>query len=139
MTLRKSRTPADGFTTKQVGERLGISPHTIRFYCNKGLVAHVRRSRNGYRLFTEQQVDWLKTLVCLSRCGFSVPEMKRYTGLCRNGVGTAPERKAMLETKKRQLWQKLEDIHSSIDFIERKQELFDQNLTTPTSEDGDWR
>lgn len=47
-----------------------------------------------------------------------IPELKKYVRLCRTGQKTVPERKALLETQKRQLWQELEDIQAGINFIE---------------------
>lgn len=107
-------------TTKQASQILGVPKYTIRSYCNKGLVPHVRRARNGYRIFTPGQVDWLRTIIKLRAAGMGINELKKYVALCRKGNSTIVERKAMLETQKRQLWQELENIQAGIDFIERK-------------------
>lgn len=58
----------------------------------------------------------------------SQAELKQYTRLFRQGKDTLAERKAMLETQKRQLWQELEDRQQGIDFLERQTELIDQEL-----------
>lgn len=126
------------YTTKQVGKELQISTYAIRRLCGKGLVPHVKRARNGYRIFTPEQVTWLKTLIHLRNSGMSTAELKKYANLCRAGESTIPERKAMLETKKRQLWQELEDIQSNIDFIERKIEIFDKSLSEGAELPGEY-
>lgn len=120
------------YTTKQVGKELQISTYAIRRLCNNGLVPHVKRARNGYRIFTPEQITWLRTLIHLRESGMSTAELKKYVALCRSGKSSILERKAILETKKRQLWQELEDIQSNIDFIERKIEIFDKNLSEGT-------
>jgi len=67
-----------------------------------------------------------------------VDELKKYVALCRRGDSTIPERKAMLETKKRQLWQELEEIHTGIDFIERKTEVLDKAMSGEDQLPSEW-
>jgi hypothetical protein len=55
-------------------------------------------------------------------------ELKKYTRLFRQGEETLAERKAMLETQKRQLWQELEDKQQGIDFLERQVELIEREM-----------
>lgn len=112
----------------QLSSQLHTSSRVLRRFCSRGLVPGVRRTRTGRLTFTPEQATWLRTLVFLQSCGFSSSELKRYTTLCRQGNGTIPERKAMLETKKRQIWQTIEDAQANIDFIERKTDIFDQAL-----------
>lgn len=125
------------FTIKQAGQEVGIPAHTVKFYCNKGLIPNVRRARNGYRILEKWQVEWLRTLVFLRRCGMGTADIKKYVGLCRQGVQTIPERKAMLETKKRQIWQQIEELQENIDFIERRQDIFDSTEAN-TNNNGHW-
>lgn len=125
-------------TTKQASEILGVPKYTIRSYCNKGIVPHVCRARNGYRVFTPEQIDWLRTIIKLRAAGMEISDLKKYVTLCRQGDSTIAERKAMLETQKRQLWQELEDAQAGIDFIERKNEVFDKVLRGEEKLPSEW-
>lgn len=116
------------YNIRQLSQEFHIPSQTLRRFCSRGLVPGVRRTRTGRLTFTLEQATWLRTLVFLQSCGFSSSELKRYATLCRQGNGTIPERKAMLETKKRQIWQTIEDAQANIDFIERKTDIFDQAL-----------
>ena len=69
-----------------------------------------------------------KVLLELRQAGFKPADLKRYARLFRQGAETLPERKALLETQKRQLWQELEERQQSIDYLERQIELIDQEL-----------
>ena len=71
----------------------------------------------------------------LLKIGMNWAMLRSYMELERAGHRTVAERKAMLETKKRQLWQELEDIQSYIDFIERKEEIFDRILAEGRNEE----
>lgn len=55
-------------------------------------------------------------------------ELKAYRQLEGLGEKSIPERRAILDTKRRQLWLRLVELQKSIDFIERKEELFEQAL-----------
>lgn len=61
----------------------------------------------------------------LLSCGMNWNELKLYMKFERAGDETIERRKAMLETKKRQLWVKMKELQESIDFIERKEEIMD--------------
>lgn len=126
------------YTIGQACDELHVSVYTIRRFCNRGLVPSIKRAKNGRRVFTPEQITWLKTLIHLRESGLSTAELKKYVALCRSGKSGILERKAMLETKKRQLWQELEDIQSNIDFIERKIEIFDKSLSEGAELPGEY-
>lgn len=48
------------YQTKQVAELIGIHVNTVRFYEKMGLVSKAQRNTNGYRLFTEKQIEEFK-------------------------------------------------------------------------------
>lgn len=114
------------FTVKQAAERLEISPRLVRSYCHTGLIPNIKRTRAGYRLLDDSQLNQLQDIHFMKRCGFTNLEVHRYFSLARQGSSTIPQRAALLETKKRQLWTQLTSIQQNIDFIERKESLFDQ-------------
>lgn len=112
----------------EASKMLNVSSFMIRKFCNSGLVPGFKYRVAGRRVFTPEQVDWLRTIIKLRATGMDIGDLKKYVALCREGDSTIAERKAMLETQKRQLWQELEDIQAGIDFIERKNEVFDEVL-----------
>ena len=113
------------YTMKEVCSQVGITYETLRFYCNEGLVPHVKRDKNNYRDFDQKNINWLKSLQCLKKCGMGIKEMKQYMNLCLGGASTIPERKRLLAHQKEFLLGKIIEINESIDFIDRKQETFD--------------
>ena len=116
-------------TMKEACEQVGITYETLRFYCNEGLVPNVKRDKNNYRNFDERNIKWLKSLQCLKKCGMGVQDMKRYMELCLEGVSSIPERKELLAARKKLLLKQIDEIHESIDYIDRKQAFFDDVLS----------
>lgn len=126
------------FNMRQASANLNAPAYLIRRFCRAGLVPHLKHSRAGRLLFTSAQIEWLRTLLGLYNTGMKILELKKYVRLCRTGHKTVPERKALLETQKRQLWQQLEDIQAGINFIERKVEIFDQIITGQIETPKEW-
>lgn len=112
------------YTMKQVCNQFGISYETLRFYCNEGLIPSVIRDKNNYRVFDEKNINWLKSLLCLKKCGMSIKDIKRYLHLCIEGPSSIPERKQMLEIQKNILLERINETYECINFIDGKQEFY---------------
>lgn len=78
-----------------------MSYQTLKFYCNEGLIPNVQRDKNNYRIFDDNNINWIKSLACLKKCGMRIDEMKTYLNLCLQGMSSITERKAMLDEKKK--------------------------------------
>lgn len=114
---------------RQAAEELGVPVRLLREMCNRGLIPQVRRDGKGRRLFTLEHMALIAVLLGLKKAGFKNAELKRYSRMYRLGEASLSERKAMMETKKRQLWQELEDKQEGIDFLERQVEIIDVELS----------
>lgn len=117
------------FTMKEVCKQTNMQYETLKFYCNQGLVPNVQRDKNNYRVFDQHDVEWIKSLVCLKKCGMSLDEMKKYLELCLEGPSTIPQRKIMLEEKQKKLFEQLKEVQDSIDYINWKQNFYDEVLS----------
>ena len=102
---------------------------TLKYYCNEGLVPHVKRDNNNRRIFDEKDVKWIKDLVCLKKCGMSIQEMKEYLNLCLQGETTIPQRKIMLKNKQEALQASIQMLKASVDYIDWKQNFYDEVLS----------
>ncbi|WP_241191849.1 MerR family transcriptional regulator [Streptomyces sp. ADI97-07] len=88
----------------QIGEvaaRTELSLRTIRHYEESGLVVPSARSRGGFRLYTEADVDRLMVVRRMKPLGFTLEEMRDLLEaidcLDRDGEGVPQERDALLE------------------------------------------
>lgn len=121
------------YTMMQVCREAGMTYQTLKFYCNKGLVPNVKRDRNNRRVFDEHDVAWIKSLVCLKRCGMSIEEMRAYVDLCLQGEPSIPQRKELLAVKREQLKEQMAQIQESLDYIDWKQGFYDDVLAGRTA------
>ena len=120
------------YTMKQTCELTNMSYETLKFYCNQGLVPNVKRDTNNRRVFDDQDVAWINSLFCLRNCSFSMAEMKHYIDLCLQGPSSIPERKVILEGKRKELLAKQKELQAALDYIDRKQDFYDDVLSGKT-------
>lgn len=120
------------YTMMQVCREVGMTYQALKFYCNKGLVPNVKRDKNNRRVFDERDLEWIRSLGCLKRCGLSIEEMQHYVALCLQGERSIPERKEILAARRRSLSEQAEQIQASIDYIDWKQRFYDGVLAGET-------
>ena len=116
------------YSMKEACKKTGLTYDALKFYCNEGLVPNVKRDKNNYRVFDDNDIGWIKSLSCLKNCGMSILEMKEYLKLCLDGKDTIPERQEILNLKLRELKNKINEIQESIDYINWKQKFYQDIL-----------
>ena len=114
------------YTMMQVCSEVDMTYQTLKYYCNEGLVTHVKRDKNNRRIFDEHGVKWIKDLSCLKRCSFSIQKMKDYLDLCLEGESTVKIRKEFLV---RNLENTIQELEENIDYIDWKQNFYDDVLS----------
>ena len=117
------------YSMKEVCKLTGMKYETLKYYCNEGLVPNVKRNENNYRIFDERDIAWINSLSCLKRCGMGIREMKEYVILCLEGESSILKRKDILYKKKEMLEEKLQEGKECIDYINSKQEFYDNVLS----------
>lgn len=117
------------YTMMQVCRELDMTYQTLKFYCNEGLVPNVKRDKNNRRIFDEKDVNWIKNLACLKKCGLSIQEMKEYVDLCLKGESSINERKEILAKKQDDLKASIKELEDSIAYIDWKQNFYDEVLS----------
>lgn len=112
------------YTMKEVCQIVGWSYETLKYYCKEGLIPNVKRDKNNYRVFDENNIEWIKGLQCLKKCVMSLKDMRMYLDYCMQGPVSIPERVNMLNETKEDLERRLSEIQESLDYIEQKKELY---------------
>lgn len=116
------------YTMKEAAKLSGMNLDTLRFYCKEGLVPNVERDRNNYRLFSDDNIVWLKTLQCFKQSGMGIAELRHFMELCICGPKTLTERMQLLENQKTHLYEQIRSLTSNIDYIDHKLALYQDLL-----------
>ena len=120
------------YTMKQACQKVGMTYETLKYYCNEGLVPNVKRDKNNYRVFNEDDIEWIKNLTCLKKCGMTIQDMKIYIDLCLQGESSISERKIILDKQKEELIDKMNELKECIEYINWKQQFYDDVLSGKT-------
>ena len=129
---KRAKATGDLFTMMQVCREADMTYQTLKFYCNQGLVPNVKRDKNNRRVFDKRDVEWVKSLICLKRCGMSIEEMKEYLARCLQGETSIPQRKTMLAEKRSRLVEQIAELEASVEYIDWKQGFYDDVLAGRT-------
>ena len=121
------------YTMKEAFAKTGLSYETLKFYCNQGLVPNVKRDSQNRRIFNDRDIAWINSLNCLKNCSMGIAEMKEYIALCLQGEGTIPERKLILEAKRKALEAERKRIEDAIAYIDWNQGFYDDVLSGKTT------
>lgn len=117
------------YSMKETCEKTGLTYDTLKFYCNEGLIPNVKRNKSNYRVFDENDINWIKSLTCLKNCSMSIAEMKEYLNLCLKGKSSIPERQVILDSKLDELEQKKKELEEAINFVHWKQSFYKDVLS----------
>ncbi len=120
------------YSMKEACEETGLTYDALKFYCNKGLVPNVKRDSNNYRVFDDNDINWIKSLTCLKNCNMSISQMKTYLELCLQGQKSIPERQVILDNKLEELENKKKEIQEAIEYINWKQNFYNDVLSGKT-------
>jgi DNA-binding transcriptional MerR regulator len=129
-------------TTLTIGEvsgLTGLTTHTLRFYEQEGLFfAPVRRNAAGRRVFTGEEVEWLKVCTKLRSSGMPLPEIRHYAQLVLEGPGNEAERFEILRRHEAKVQQQVADLQEALGIIHGKVEIYAQRLSAGTADEL-WR
>lgn len=67
------------FGIQDVSQLLGVTPRTLRFYEDKGLIGPVRAG--GARIYSKREIGRMKLILRGKRLGFSIREIKEFLDL----------------------------------------------------------
>lgn len=116
----------------EAAKATGLSPYTLRYYEQIGLIAPVDR-RGGARRYGDADMRWLEFLVRLRATGMSMRDMQRYAQLLRQGQvpDSLAERQALLEEHARRLEADMRTLGETLQYIRKKIRIYQDLQATP--------
>lgn len=114
----------------EVSRTFGLSIETLRYYERIGLIPKVHRKGNGYRDYTEEDLQWIYYAKVLRKAGVSIDAMTRYIALARQGDGTVQERLAVLRRQRRDMEERLAHLREAMTYLDIKISRCEEFLQT---------
>jgi Cu(I)-responsive transcriptional regulator len=81
----------------QASRASGVTQKMIRYYESIGLLGAVRRSANGYRVYTENEIHTLSFIRRARHLGFSIDQIQALMALWRDKQRSSAEVKAIAQ------------------------------------------
>lgn len=91
----------------QAAKLSGLSSKTIRFYEQQGIIQAANRAENGYRVYSNKQLEQLRFIKRARDLGFSLDESKELLELLHNPERRSAEVKARVLAHVEQIDQQL--------------------------------
>ncbi len=115
------------YTIKEVAKKMDISEHTLRFWAKSGFFPFIKRNENNIRLFSDNDLDWVRIVKCLRAVRTENKAIKRYIDLCIKGDSTIPERYGIIQATKLKAEQQMLELQQQMDLLNYKEKYY-QNL-----------
>ena len=108
------------YSIKEVANYCDLPISTIRDYEEKGVLPFVSKNEAGYRVFSESDFGFIKTICCLKDTGMPIHDIQIYIGLCMQGIKTIDQRKQMLQQHKQNVLEQQQLLADSLKEINTK-------------------
>lgn len=108
------------YTMKQVEKLTGVSAHTLRYWAKCGLFSHLDRDDNGYRYFSQRDLQWVGLVQCMRQTGMSIANVLDFVELCKKGDITLPERIEMMQTQENEILNTIATYTKALEAVRKK-------------------
>ena len=115
---------------RELANITGLPAKTIRYYEEINLLPPPKRKPNGYREYTEEDVDRLKLVAGTRRLDFSLAEIKEILDLRDRKIPPCGVMLSLLDRKAEEISQRINELLHMQDDLKR---LYTLGLTYPTS------
>lgn len=112
------------YTIKEVAEKMEVSEHTLRFWAKSGFFPFVTRDKNNIRMFSEDDLNWVKIVKCLRSVGTESRLVKRYVDLCIVGDSTINERYEIIKATKEKALKQMEELNKQLEMLDYKEDYY---------------
>lgn len=92
------------YTIQQATKLTGLTASTLRYYETIGLIPPVLRDHSSkYRVYSEDDINYVVSIACLSATGMSIDAMQEYLKNVDVGVSKAEEQVRLLDDQNARL------------------------------------
>ena len=88
------------YTIKEAAKLSGLTESTLRYYETIGLIPHIERDYSSeYRVYSEDDMNYIVSIACLSATGMSIQDMQAYLNNVDIGDGASDNQIKLLENQ----------------------------------------
>jgi DNA-binding transcriptional MerR regulator len=114
-------TTSTTYSIKDAAALTGLPASTLRYYESIGVIGPIGRGEtSSHRVYTEDDLDLLIAVSCLSATGMSVSDMRTYVANGAHGPAAAPEQIRLLADQQQRLAAEAEQIELRRQYVQIK-------------------
>lgn len=117
-------------TIKEVCEKFDLTPDTLRYYENVGVIPKVNRTKGGIRDYSEQDIKWVENAFCMRSAGVPVEMLIEYVRLFQEGDETIKARRDLLMEVRVKVQKQLDKYQTTMDRLNYKISRYEEAVKT---------
>jgi len=129
------------YTIQEATKLTGLTSSTLRYYETIGLIPAVHRdSSSKYRVYSEDDINYIVSIACLSATGMSIDAMQEYLKNVDVGASMADEQVKLLNDQNARLIEEEQNLKLRQKYLQTKAKYWkavatgDQELADTISE-----
>lgn len=117
------------YSIKEVGEIMGLTSSTLRYYKDEGILNHVERNETNQRIYTDRHLGILRTLKCFKGTGMSMQQLKQFFLYEEDEQNHMEEILELLCGQREKVLGNIEQLKQDLDKVERKIRYYEDMKT----------
>ncbi|MCT1901097.1 MerR family transcriptional regulator [Oceanobacillus sojae] len=105
------------YTIKEAAAKAELAPHTLRYYEEEKLLPYVKRDKNGYRIYTDEDLSWIEVISCLRDANVSIADLKEMMDLSKGDKEVLSERIEILEAHQKKLQEQQKELKKTEEIV----------------------
>ncbi|EOL50539.1 MerR family transcriptional regulator [Enterococcus caccae] len=114
--------------SKEAAEMFGLTTDTVRYYERVGVIPPIKRDKNGYRVYTTRDLNWIYLAKSLRHAGVSIESLIEFATLSQLGGNVEQAQKQILQDQLQEITGKLEEMTKTRDLLQYKIDTYDEHI-----------
>lgn len=114
--------------SKKVAEMFDITIDTIRYYERIGVIPPIKRDKNGYRIYTKRDLNWIFLAKSLRNAGLSINSLVEFATLAQMDGDKKIAQKEILNEQLIEIDSKIEEMNTVRDLLQYKLDTYDDHI-----------
>ena len=112
----------------QVAKLLEVSVPALHYYESTGLLLRIERDKMGKRIYSQQDIEWIRMIVLMRKAGVSIEDIRSYVVLLKEGTKTINDRYELVKSYRDKMAEKIKDMQQSLSWIDAKIEFYQERI-----------
>lgn len=114
--------------SKEAAEMFALTTDTIRYYERVGVIPPIKRDKNGYRIYTTRDLNWIYLAKSLRHAGVSIESLIEFATLSQLGGNVEQAQKQILYDQLQEITEKLDKMSKTRDLLQYKINTYDEHI-----------